>query len=268
MNERAVEPRVVRASWTASAADGVVLVGVRLRNPTPVVRAVRVESRLDGSVMPPRSSGVPERGWDDDGFSGVVEPGTGRALGFAVAAPLERPPVEVVDRGRADDAAAEADATTPAEVCRTLGSPRPPRDAIPLPDPEPLPDRAPRRERPRGVDGAGAGSGSATGTRRGGHEVAASRQRGAGEGPAASPGRTGPASLEADGGRAAGERPGDDGDEGAPADCAAPRDGDGARGQSDDGPDDVGFEGVDEPVDGGGGDGSSIDVDDFRWGVQ
>jgi len=227
MNEPEAGPRVVRASWTASAVDGVVLVGVRLRNPTPVVRAVRVESRLDGSVMPPRSSGVPERGWDDDGFSGVVEPGAERAIGFAVAAPVERPPVEVVDRGRATEPAADPDVTAPAEVCRTLGSPRPPRDAIPLPDPEPLPDRLPGREERRGSDVTDTGSRGPGGTRQSGHEAAASRQPDAGGGLAASPDRDGPASLEADGGRAAGGRPGDDGDEE-----------------------------------------SSIDVEDFRWGVQ
>lgn len=129
----------VDAEWSLEAADGVTLVQVRVRNPTPVDRAVRVESRLDGDVLPPRTDGVVDPGWTDDGYVGAVPAGDERALGFAVRAEPERPPVDVGDEGRATD----ADRPTPTAVeaaRRALRSPRPPRDAVPVPDVEAVPD--------------------------------------------------------------------------------------------------------------------------------
>lgn len=129
----------VDAGWSLETADGVTLVEVRVRNPTPVDRAVRVDSRLDGDVLPPRTDGVADPGWTDDGYVGVVPAGDERALGFAVRAEPERPPVDVSDEGRATDAD-RPEPTAVEAARRALRSPRPPRDAVPVPDVEAVPD--------------------------------------------------------------------------------------------------------------------------------
>lgn len=56
---------------------------------------VRVESRLDGPVWPPRRDGRPVDGWDERGVSTTVEAGT-TAFGFATPAPPEGPAAELV----------------------------------------------------------------------------------------------------------------------------------------------------------------------------
>jgi hypothetical protein len=121
----------MESDWTLSRLDGrddVVLVAVELRNPSPVDRRVRVENRLDGPVLPPRSAGVPDPGWDETGFAGVVPAGGTRALGYAAPASGERPPITVVDEGRAsgDESASPARA-----AARELEESRPPADAVP-----------------------------------------------------------------------------------------------------------------------------------------
>ena len=117
------------SDWSVTSLDGhdVTLVTIDLRNPSPVDRRVRVSNRLDGPVLPPKRAGVSESGWDEEGFDGVVPASGRRTLGYACPAPAERPPVAVVDEGRADEEAADATAT----AVRELGDPRPPGDAIP-----------------------------------------------------------------------------------------------------------------------------------------
>jgi hypothetical protein len=120
----------MESDWSVTPLDGrddVVLVTVDLRNPSPVDRRVRVTNRLDGPVLPPKRSGVPESGWDDDGFGGVVPADGRRSLGYACPAPVKRPPVSVIDEGR-DGGGASA---TAAVAVRELGDPRPPGDSIP-----------------------------------------------------------------------------------------------------------------------------------------
>lgn len=56
---------------------------------------VRVESRLDGPVWPPRRDGRPVDGWDERGVSTTVDAGT-TAIGFATPAPPEGTAVELV----------------------------------------------------------------------------------------------------------------------------------------------------------------------------
>ncbi|POG56798.1 DUF7857 domain-containing protein [Haloferax marisrubri] len=140
-----------------TADDGVALVSVRVDNDAPVARRVRLRNRLDGPVLPPRRAGVPEPGWDDDGFEGVVPAGSTVALGYAV--PLSPPTVgdAATDRedstdcdgvaddfdarperavdidvlGRAHEAAQSAN-STPDDAVRSLGSARPPADAVPV----------------------------------------------------------------------------------------------------------------------------------------
>lgn len=119
------------ADWRVHDVDGAVLVAVVVESAAPTPRAVSVTSRLDGAVMPPRRRGLPEPGWSDRGFEGVV-PAAGRlAIGFACrGAPVE-PPVEVVDAGRVEEDAATAAERSPTDLLRDLGSPAPPRDAVP-----------------------------------------------------------------------------------------------------------------------------------------
>jgi len=128
-----------------SANDGVALVSVRVDNDAPVDRRVRLRNRLDGPVLPPRRAGVPEPGWDDEGFEGVVPAGSTVALGYAV--PLSPPgdrdaeavdadslpehAVDVETLGRADESDEAAD-STPEGAIRSLGSARPPADAVPV----------------------------------------------------------------------------------------------------------------------------------------
>jgi hypothetical protein len=120
----------MESDWSVTSLDGrddVTPVTVDLRNPSPVDRRVRVRNRLAGPVLPPRRGGVPDTGWDGDGFVGVVAAESRRSLGYACPATAERPPVSVVDEGRVDGDAGDPMAT----VLRELGDPRPPGDAIP-----------------------------------------------------------------------------------------------------------------------------------------
>ncbi|RDZ43089.1 hypothetical protein C5B91_13230 [Haloferax sp. Atlit-10N] len=124
--------------------DGVALVSVRVHNDAPVDRRVRLRNRLDGSVLPPRRAGVPEAGWDDDGFEGVVPASSTVALGYAVspsstadrdaATDFDARPGCAVDidvLGRAEGSE-QATGSTPEDAVRTLGSARPPADAVPV----------------------------------------------------------------------------------------------------------------------------------------
>jgi hypothetical protein len=134
-----------------TTTGGVALVAVRLRNPTPVARRVRVQNRLAGPVLPPRTAGVPEAGWDRDGVSVVVDPHETRPLGYAC--PLDTagedtpadPPAAVVSDERAtagEPARPDADhETTVRAVVRDLGRPAPPRDAVPPVDADTAPAR-------------------------------------------------------------------------------------------------------------------------------
>lgn len=121
-------PAMVTLDWTASAHDGVTLVTVRLDDIDEPTR-VHIASRLDGPVWPPRREGVPEAGWTDDGFDGVVGPGTA-VLGYASPAPPAAPPAELVATEPVPDGRDELTAD-PESVVRQLGDPSPPADAVP-----------------------------------------------------------------------------------------------------------------------------------------
>jgi hypothetical protein len=146
--------------WSVDDEGEASLVGVRVRNDGAVPRRVRIESRLDGPVLPPRRGGVPEAGWDADGVTAVIESGERRAFGFAALADPVDPPVEIVnaepvtrdaDDGRVaggtgpavepgpaigSKSATESDPATGADpdlaraAVRDLGSHRPPRRAV------------------------------------------------------------------------------------------------------------------------------------------
>ncbi|WP_049906595.1 DUF7857 domain-containing protein [Halorubrum aidingense] len=135
-------------TWTVERDGGVSLVRCRVHNDGAVRQRVRIESRLDGPVLPPRRSGIPEPGWDASGVTLELEPGGRRAIGFAVPAATDpspskdasptsstEPPVEVVDSTAVgstatDSTAEEESGTAVAEALRDLADHRPPRAAV------------------------------------------------------------------------------------------------------------------------------------------
>ncbi|MGQ4556435.1 DUF7857 domain-containing protein [Halobellus sp. GM3] len=138
----------MRADVTTTAAAGVTLVRVALRNTVAVALRVRIRNELGGPVLPPRREGVPEAGWDADGFTGVV-PAEGR-LGVGYACPIaaetarasadearehdrDSGVVTVDIAGPATDDGGWAPATDDpvASAVRALGRACPPADAIP-----------------------------------------------------------------------------------------------------------------------------------------
>jgi hypothetical protein len=121
---------MVTIDCTADAHNGVTLVTARLRD-INVPTQIRVESRLDGPVWPPRREGLPEPGWTDTGFDGVVGPGT-EVLGYATPASPSDPPAELVDWEPVPDAEPREELTEDTDsVVRHLGDPSPPADAVP-----------------------------------------------------------------------------------------------------------------------------------------
>jgi len=138
---------MVDLDWRVDAHSDVSLVELTVRNPARTARRVRVANRLDGELWPPRREGVPEAGWDDGGFEGVVAAGGRRALGYASPAAPATPPAEIVwsERAGASEPGDPADPSdpeaTPDGVVRALGAARPPADAVPRPtEPDPIPD--------------------------------------------------------------------------------------------------------------------------------
>ncbi|WP_066413345.1 DUF7857 domain-containing protein [Halorubrum aethiopicum] len=122
----------VDLSWTVDREGGARFVACRVHNAAAVPRRVRVRSRIDGPVLPPRRSGVPEAGWDAAGVTLRLEPGERRGVGFAAVAPADGsiadPPVEIADANPIDDA--DRPAVTADAAVRSLGDHRPPRDVL------------------------------------------------------------------------------------------------------------------------------------------
>lgn len=129
----------IHTEWDVAACGAVALVAVRLTNLTATVQPITLDNRLAGPVLPPRRDGVPEEGWNVEGFAGSVPPGGHLPLGYACPLASEKqgqeasasrdPPIEIrVDRsGRRKNEKATAIA-----VVRDLGESRPPADAVPL----------------------------------------------------------------------------------------------------------------------------------------
>lgn len=125
---------MIDCDWRVHDTDGPALVAAVVENAAPAPRRIALEPRTDGTVHPPRRRGLPERGWSDDGFVGVVPAESVLALGFASTGALDDPPVTVTDDGRVPDDAARGGRSTdakPTDLLRDLGSPLPPRDAVP-----------------------------------------------------------------------------------------------------------------------------------------
>jgi hypothetical protein len=132
---------MVTLSCTASCENGVTLVTGRVEN-SGDPRRVRLTSRLDGPLWPPRRQGVHADGWSEDGFECVLETDEVRPLGVASPAPPVEPPLAVAETEPVDteDGGVEPRVAVPTVestadgVVRALGAPRPPRDAVPTPD--------------------------------------------------------------------------------------------------------------------------------------
>ncbi|RAW47152.1 hypothetical protein DQW50_01570 [Halorubrum sp. 48-1-W] len=123
-------------SWSVEREGDLRFVACRVHNAAAVPRRVRVRSRSDGPVLPPRRAGVPEEGWDATGVTLRLEPNERRGVGFAVVVPVDEriadPPVEVADVDPIDDC--DPPAVTADTAVRSLDDHRPPRAA--LVDPE------------------------------------------------------------------------------------------------------------------------------------
>lgn len=127
-------------SWTVDRAGDASLVRCRVHNDDAVSRRVRVESRFDAPVLPPRRAGVPEDGWDATGVTLRIGPGERRGFGFAAPSPPVEPPVTVasVEPVESDEPAREGRVfagdepagSTAADALRELGDHRPPRAAV------------------------------------------------------------------------------------------------------------------------------------------
>jgi hypothetical protein len=128
-------------SWTVDRAGDASLVRCRVSNDESVSRRVRVESRFDAPVLPPRRAGVPEAGWDATGVTLQIGPGERRGFGFAAPSSPVNPPVAItsveavnsdaspheVPRCSDDDGTAGSAA---AGALRDLDEFRPPRTAV------------------------------------------------------------------------------------------------------------------------------------------
>lgn len=71
---------------------GVTLVEVRVRAEAP--HRIRLESRLDGPIWPPRTGGTVTEEWDRRGLTRIVSAGV-TGIGFATPAPPADPAVEL-----------------------------------------------------------------------------------------------------------------------------------------------------------------------------
>jgi len=111
--------------WDCVTEGGVTLVRLAVRSETPTT--VRIENQLDGPVWPPRTRGVPEAGWDERGYEGMVEPDDRLVLGYASPAEPVEPPATITSE-RAPEP--DEERPTPEELLRTLGEAEPPRDAV------------------------------------------------------------------------------------------------------------------------------------------
>ncbi|MEF8786228.1 MAG: hypothetical protein V5A45_09880 [Haloarculaceae archaeon] len=113
---------MVSLTCDTTTAGATTLVTLALSSAEPT--HVRVENCLDGPVWPPRKQGVPAAGWDEEGFSGVVD---GRlALGYACPADPADQPAHIVE----ERPPAEGEEPTARSLVRELGDASPPRDAV------------------------------------------------------------------------------------------------------------------------------------------
>ncbi|WP_339105130.1 hypothetical protein [Haloterrigena salinisoli] len=93
---------MVEVEATCERCEDVTLVRVTVTNTRSTPQTVRLRSRLEGPVWPPRAGSVAAPEWDEDRWTGRVKPGRTRGLGFASPAPPLESPVEIAEVRRAD----------------------------------------------------------------------------------------------------------------------------------------------------------------------
>jgi hypothetical protein len=140
---------MVSLTCETTREGGVTLVTARVTN-ADRRRRVRLEHDAAGAVWPPRTEGVPAAGWDGPTFECVLDAAETRALGYATPAAVEDPLVVAGTEPVDSETGFETHESVPdvpdgpTGVVRALGTPVPPRDAVPEPDvptdPEPRPD--------------------------------------------------------------------------------------------------------------------------------
>jgi hypothetical protein len=107
--------------------QGVTFVSVFVHNPHDESARFRVEHALDGPLWPPRTRGVPEAGWDSNGYEGTLEAGAHLALGYATPASPSDPPARLVWAEPAGDRDVGPDGES---TRRRFADPRPPRSVV------------------------------------------------------------------------------------------------------------------------------------------
>ncbi|WP_435096466.1 hypothetical protein [Halorubrum sp. N11] len=118
-------------TWDIDREGDASLVRCRVCNDAAVPRRVRIESRLDAPVLPPRRGGVPEDGWDESGVTLRLDAGERRAIGFAARSSPAEPPVEIADIAAVDPTAGSEGSESPtAAALRRLEDHRPPEAAV------------------------------------------------------------------------------------------------------------------------------------------
>ncbi|MFB6250454.1 MAG: hypothetical protein ABEI27_01990 [Halobellus sp.] len=127
---------LVDVGVTTSALRGVTLVQVELRSEIDEPLQVRVSNRLDGPVLPPRTEGVPNAGWDAEGFTGRLPAAGGLGVGYACPADANASDAVVsVDlRGSVRERDETTGGSGVAAAVRDLGRATPPTDAVPISD--------------------------------------------------------------------------------------------------------------------------------------
>ncbi|APX97349.1 DUF7857 domain-containing protein [Natronorubrum daqingense] len=118
---------MVTLDYDVTRRDGVTFVTALVRNTQTTPQTVRLESRLEGPVWPPRRDGVTAPEWDGKTWNGTIKPGRTRGIGFASPAQPTEPPLELSDQNRSSDDERE----TPTETLAELEGWAPPADVLP-----------------------------------------------------------------------------------------------------------------------------------------
>lgn len=108
---------MIELEATARRSGDVTVVRVTLANSRSTPQTVRLESRLNGPVWPPRRDGVVDPRWEGDVWEATVRPRRCRGIGFASPAAPVDPPVELLACERSDP---EETSPSPSEIVGSL----------------------------------------------------------------------------------------------------------------------------------------------------
>ncbi|MFC6719122.1 hypothetical protein ACFQGT_07205 [Natrialbaceae archaeon GCM10025810] len=110
---------MVTVESNANRTNGITTVRTVITNTRSTPQRVRLRSRLEGPVWPPRRSGVLDPRWEvsetgaetEAVWQATIRPGRSRGVGFSSPAPPTDPPVAVVssDRHEGDESARSSD---------------------------------------------------------------------------------------------------------------------------------------------------------------